>query len=264
MYRRILLLFLGIHLAGCTHKQLTQSTVQTAGTVMDIQYQIVLKNLAMLSCHPEALPNHIDLADGVVQINDQVGFGNSGGFTALEGTGFGIERFGPDGRRQITEQWGADATTDPERLVELQDLYRVALGYPPLPPPNAITFLRQRQTRRKNAAALPDPSSPASTVVSANAISQASSDNDSSSEDDRRIPIEILLTDVPPPGWFQVGTRKDVPKNAVYVGCYGDRYAWVLPDNLSALSRFTVTVLAVVKYEPGPEGRTKRGLTFTR
>ena len=61
--------------SGCTHHQLARSTVKTTGTVMDIQYRTVLNNLALLSTHPEALPSHIDLADGVIQVSDEGAFG---------------------------------------------------------------------------------------------------------------------------------------------------------------------------------------------
>jgi hypothetical protein len=87
----------------------------------------VLNNLALISCHPEALPCHVDLVDGVVQVNNEAAVGQSGGFTSSEGR-FDIERFGPSGSRQVSEQWGTDAVTDPQRLSGLQDLYRVALG----------------------------------------------------------------------------------------------------------------------------------------
>jgi hypothetical protein len=102
----------------------------------------------MLSCHPQALPSHIDLADSVLQINDEVAFAREGGFTILSSTSFGLDQYGPSGGRQVTEQWGADATTDPQRLTELRDLYSVALGLPPLPPLGAIESAgRAREAR---------------------------------------------------------------------------------------------------------------------
>jgi hypothetical protein len=45
------------------------------------------------------------------------------------------------------------------------------------------------------------------------------------------------------PGWFHVGSKHDVPKNACYVGKYKHRYAWVNPDGMAALSRFTLTTI---------------------
>lgn len=241
----------------------------TTSTVMDIQYQIVLMNLAMLSCHPTSYPSHIDLADGVVQINDSLGFGTSGGLSTFGGDPFGIDQYGPAGERQITEQWGADATTDPERLTELQDLYRLALGLPPLPPPNAISYLRYiRRTQDSSGGGGGNgqggDDSP-STTSAGGGGSTPSGGGGSSDDSNRRVPIEILLTDVPRPGWFHVGGKKDVPKVACYVGRYGDRYAWVTADGIPALARFTATVQAVVKFSrSGVSGGEKRGLAVTR
>lgn len=312
-YRTIVAALVVASLTGCTHRQLTRSTVLTTSTVMDIQYRTVLMNLAMMSCHPEALPSHADLADGVVQVNDRLGIGQNGGFSTFTGGeyGFGLAQFGPSGQRQVTEQWGADATTDPQRLTELQDLYRVALGLQPLPPPNAIAYLRQQQAeegatsgdqgkaenkdksgnggkedKSKNggggkdgpkdeasgypplrvfpSAYLAHPEAAPSATSTGGGGSTPSSSGGSSGggNKDRRAPIEVLLSDVPPPGWFHFGGKKDVPENACYVGHCEDRYAWVMADGIPALSRFTVTVLSVVKLKTGEAGKS-HGLATT-
>lgn len=258
-------------LTGCTHHSLSRNTVRATTTVMDIQYRSVLANLAMMSAHAEALPNHAHLADGVVQINDRAGFGQSGGFTGLGGD-LGIEQFGPSGQRQVTEQWGTDATTDPERLYDLQSLYRVALGMPPLPPPNAIAYLRRSRGGRdgkSGAAAHPSDggalpaggqSGPTS---SGGGGSTPGGGGGSSSDESRRVPLEVLLTDVPAPGWYRVGCKKDVPKGACFVGRWGDRYAWVTADGVPQLARFTATVLTVIKLKPGERQGARGGLAVT-
>ena len=71
------------------------------------------------------------------------------------------------------------------------------------------------------------------------------------------------------PGWFHVGRKWDVPKGACYVGKCGDRYVWVEPDGLDALTEFTLTVMKLssliketqtlinpgsVKFSPGDRG----------
>jgi hypothetical protein len=221
---------------GCTHRQLTRSTVLATGTVMDIQYRTVLNNLALLSSHPEALPSHIDLADGVVQVSDEAGL-TDGGFST--GDGFlALERFGPTGSRSVSEQWGTEAVTDPQRLTGLQDLYRAALGLPPLPPPNVVTHLRRPKIQERKA---DEKESPGAGPAGAAPPSGG----------DRAVSIDLLLSDVPPPGWFHLGCKKDVPKDACYVGRYGDRYAWVTADGVPGLARFTVTVLGAIRLEPG-------------
>jgi hypothetical protein len=45
------------------------------------------------------------------------------------------------------------------------------------------------------------------------------------------------------PGWFHVGRKKDVPKDACYVGHYRDCYVWVGADGLEELTQLTVKVL---------------------
>lgn len=244
---------------GCTHHSLARNTVQATSTVMDIHYRSVLANLALLSCHPEALPNHVHLADGVVQINDQAGFGRSGGFTTFGGTDFGIDQFGPSAQRQVSEQWGTDATTDPERLYDLQSLYRVALGLPPLPPPNSIAYLRQQKPSGDDKSG----GKSAGSSLDGESASTSNGSGSSDGDDGRRVPLDVLVTDVPPPGWYQIGCKKDVPKDACYVGRWGDRYAWVTGDGMPQLARFTATTLLVIKLKPGERGGGSGGLAVT-
>ena len=235
-HRTLLLLAVLSVSAGCTHRQLASSTVLTAGTVMDIHYRTVLNNLALFSCQPEALPNHIRLADGVVQINDQAGFGGAGGFTAFTSSRIGIDRFGPAASRGVSEQWGSDAIGDPRDLKALQDLYRTALGLPTLPNSEAIDYLNQQAA---NAAS-----------GSGSSGGGGSGSGGSGGGGTPQVPVEVLLRDVPPPGWYHCGRRCDVPRDACYVGRCGDRYVWVTAAGMPRLSRFTLAVLGVLKYQP--------------
>ena len=256
------ILVLAVALAGCTHRQLARSTVLTAGTVVDTQYGIVLDNLARLSAAPESLPSHIDLADGVVQVNDEAAFGTAGGLTTFGGTMLGIDRFGPSGGRQVTEQWGADATTDPQRITELQSLYRAALGLEQLPTPNSVRYLREAEKSAKKSdkkkGDSPSPKSPGPPSPESGGGGATGADGG------QHVPIEVLLSDVPPPGWYGLGCKNDVPEGACYVGRHGDRYAWVTANGVPGLARFTVAVLAVVKYQPGGGSGGSRGLAVTR
>lgn len=248
---------------GCASRSLSRNTVQTTGTVMEIQYRSVLANLAMMSLHPETFPNHVHLADGVVQISDRAGIGQSGGFTTVASADFGIEQFGPNGQREVTVQWGTDATTDPERLFDLQAIYRVTLGLPPLPQPNSIRYLREDKKSDSN-----EGKSPEKAAIQAIAYSQVAGGSGSSKgsgskgDESRRVPIEVLLTDVPGPGWYHLGCKKDVPANACYVGHWEGRYAWVTADGVPDLARLTLTMLMVVKLKPG-EKSGKSSLAVT-
>ncbi len=272
------LLIVGLIGGGCTHRQLAKSTSMTAGSVMETEYRIVLMNLALFSCHPDALPCHVRIKDGVVQINDEVGWGSAGGFTMFNGTDFGIDQFGPAASRQVTEQWGTDAVSDPVDLKTLQDMYRVAMGLAPLPDSHAIQYIKQQPESVDSSGSGSDSDSPslasrdqASRIVQIRVTSSDNSETDgesgsSSSESGSKsdsIPLEILLRDVPEPGWFCIGSRKEVPKNAAYVSRYGNRYAWVMPEGVPYLAQLTLAILVVTKLEAG-EAMSSSGLAFTR
>ena len=55
-----------------------------------------------------------------------------------------------------------------------------------------------------------------------------------------------------PQGWYGAGCRKDVPKDACYVGQYGDRYVWVGRGHIDALTRLTIVVLNIATLDPNP------------
>ena len=52
-----------------------------------------------------------------------------------------------------------------------------------------------------------------------------------------------------PKGWFCVGKKHDVPRDALYWGCYDDVYVWVMDDQLDGLSRFYLTILRIALLE---------------
>ena len=83
--------------------------------------------------------------------------------------------------------------------------------------------------------------------------------------------IEMILDDLAAisPGWFHVGSKYDVPKDACYLGRSGHSYVWVGPDGIDELTEFTLTVLKIssliketetlispgnVKFSPGDRG----------
>jgi hypothetical protein len=45
-------------------------------------------------------------------------------------------------------------------------------------------------------------------------------------------------------GWFGRGSKKEVPKDACYVGHYRDCYVWVCPNGLQDLTDFTLKILS--------------------
>ena len=231
--------------ASSTHKK--YGPYSHHGQFNSIQYRMVLDNIAMFSCQPGSLPAHVRLADGTVQSSNQLSFGEAGGFSVLDGGPLKIEQWDPGGSSKAGEQWGADAVSDPLQVVALQTIYRKAFGLPPVPVPN---FIREAE----RAASDND-----SGDVNLGDSDSGDSDSDSENGSTPKLPAEDF--DIPL-GWFHIGQRRDVPKDACYVGRYGSRYAWVDANGVDGLAQFTLAVLSITKSSPD-EGSGRTGLMVT-
>jgi hypothetical protein len=64
-------------------------------------------------------------------------------------------------------------------------------------------------------------------------------------------------------GWFHVGRKRDVPKDACYVGQYRDCYVWVDRDGLEELTQFTLKILNFSSLVRDPSILTTPGPRFT-
>ncbi len=270
---RILFTMLAIcTLTGCTHRQLSRSMVQQASTVMDIEYQMVLDNIAMFTANPAVLPWHIRINDGTVQVNDEGGmaelgvqWGGTPGFTR------GIRAV-----RSVTEQWGAHAIIDPLAVKTLQDIYRQAIGLPPMPDPPILAQITaiEKQRLRPSAEATEKPATSAEGAANDEEIpagrasaEAADAENLSQGTPYEGSPLARLRGSIEVPvGWFCSGRKCDVPAEACYVGHYGDRYVWVMPAHVEDLSHFTLIILSITKHgvattdNPPPS----RGLVYVR
>ena len=225
-------------LAGCTHVQLAASTSRAAGTVMEIQYQMVMDNLARMARYPATLPSQIRIKDGTVQVSDELGL------YQLEVSGTASGTFGgPRAERTVSEQWGADAICDPLAVKQLQDVYRAAMRLPPFADPG---FLDVEQAR----------------VGLQGASEQGSHKHRSGGAPSDAMSRVDLQHDVPS-GWFHTGSSGEVPEDAVYVGHSGVSWVWVMPDEVADLSRFALLVLFITKLGPGQSANSGGGLMYT-
>ena len=222
-----------LFVSGCTHVQLTTSTSRAASTVMEIQYQMVMDNLARMERYPGALPSQIRIKQGTVQVSDDWGL------YQLEASGSVTGTFaGPRAERTVSEQWGADAICDPVAVKQLQDLYRAAMRLQPVKDQGFHDVERMRARLRKT-----------SKSGSHNATPAAMAEID-------------LQRDVPK-GWFHVGAEGKVPENAAYVGHSATTWVWVTPDEIPNLSQFTLLILFITKLGPGETNNSGGGLMYT-
>jgi hypothetical protein len=52
------------------------------------------------------------------------------------------------------------------------------------------------------------------------------------------------------PGWFHCGGKRDVPRDACYVGHYGRTCVWVTPAQLDGLTKFTMAMIKIATASP--------------
>lgn len=110
---------------GCAHRQLQRSTVNVASTVSNLQYQQILENLAVFVCDHEALPWHIRLQGGIVQVTDQGSFEIG---PAQSNTG--VVSWLPSlfAERTLVAQWQVDPAADADDLELLRIAYLKAVN----------------------------------------------------------------------------------------------------------------------------------------
>ena len=272
--------------AGCTTGRLRQRTINQGSTLPELQYQQVLDNLAQFATNPSALPWHVNLREGTTQITDSI----SGG--AAVDLGPPVTWF-PQllGSRTAVAQWGVSPVIDATELRLLRLAYRRAFGAMDMAAPEFLDELGHELKDQfasnadlRNESELfyeyQSRSSHNSKEMDAHIITTNDTavcgDPDPSRD---RSPlarnvcrkIGMIQNDLAmiQAGWFQVGRKRDIPKDACYVGKCGHTYVWVGPEGRNQLTEFTLTVLKItsliketqtlinpgsVKFSPGDRG----------
>ena len=260
---------------------------QPGGTLPDLQYQQVLDNLALFASNPASLPWHVNLREGTTQVTDSISGGALVDLAPPASTQ--PQLFGS---RTAVAQWGMSPVIDATELRLLRIAYRRAHGIAEMPDPEFLDELAHelkdqlapnadlrneselfyeylsrsiRDPREFDARSITanDPGFCGDVALSGEAQSPLVRNTCRKIEAIRRDLIRIG------PGWFHEGGKRDVPKDACYVGRCGDRYVWVCPDGREELTEFTLTVLKFssliketqtlispgsVKFSPGDRG----------
>ena len=248
MSRAVLFIGLLSALSGCaTHLALRNDTVKTTATLADLQYQQVLDNLARFHDNPDTVPSFAVATAGTVSLLDTAGAGVSPTYSptlTFHQQGGGALPilsllFPLSASRALTDNWSLTPITDADNLRRLRCAFRLlVLGEAT---PN-YEFCRN-QMKEFFAGEEAD-----------------------------------LADYYPPRGWSGGGSKKDVPKDACYVGCHGCTYVWVTPEGMNGLATFTMgaldlatgklrtpqrTVVRKYKGEPKPENLVETQVTTT-
>jgi hypothetical protein len=240
--------------------RLGQRTMHQAKTIPDLQCQQVLDNLARFADNPSALPSHVNFREGTAQVTDSI----SGG--AAVDIGPPVTWF-PElfGSRTAVAQWGMTPVIDATELRLLRFAYRRAFGFPDMPDPeflNGLAHILKNQLpsnvdqRDESELFYEFHSQGTHNYPEFHAKVTTTNDDEVCKRHEEptmmRSPLarnvcrqldslQRELTRIQP-GWFYVGGKWDVPKDACYVGRHG-RYVWVEPEGREALTEFTLTVL---------------------
>src|SRR4051794_4672147 len=111
---------------GCTHCQLSRSTVRQAGTITDLHYKQVLGNLASYHCNLNVLPHFAVVGTGGTAVTDQASLS-----AELEWNASTLIRqmYVPGASREVQEQWTLAPVVSPDKLRAIRCLFQlVVLG----------------------------------------------------------------------------------------------------------------------------------------
>jgi hypothetical protein len=277
MWKWGLVSLLILNLSGCTEVQLRHSTVGAASTLTDLQYQQVLNNLAMFCEDPAALPWHVNLQNGAVQVND------AGSVGTIAQTDLGHTfTWSPyfTGTRSIVSQWSTIPVTDETTLQLLRLAYQIAISYRADHDLDSDLAIDLAHTLKNQTATNADISLATDLFDSLMKAYRSDDEKDlkklmyaykatedailTVNDEDFLVPIDdskyvfksALAREVTrqvndirrtyrdiPTGWFGCGKKRDIPKDACFIGKYGNCYAWVCPEHRTELAAFTLTVL---------------------
>ena len=267
---------------GCTNVALRHSTVNQAGTMTNLQYQMILENLATMVDNPGTMPWHTNMTGGTTQMTDS-GQGTLGfGVNVYNRPKFGFWNILPavNASRTVVQQWGHSPVTDGDELRLLRIAYRRALGFDEMPSPD---FLDDLGREIKKQIVVTEDLKVESQLfyqemfrAKKHSYKELDLSTDSTVGDKkffdpthdralaaRKTPLarevaselnEIIdELETIHPGWYHVGRKHDVPKNACYVAHHKNVYVWVAPEEVNELTEFTLSVLEMASaIHPAP------------
>jgi hypothetical protein len=115
-FAHMLLVALGV--SGCTSYQLQRNTLAQGRTWTEIQYEMVLDNIAMFRQAPGSLPWHITITQGSSAVTDSVTPNFTHTWPTIAHT------FGISGSRNWQDNWTVVPLADDAKLRALQKIYQ--------------------------------------------------------------------------------------------------------------------------------------------
>jgi hypothetical protein len=223
----IILMSLAVLSSGCTAAMLDRHTVNQAMSVTDMRYQEVMDNLAVVAHNTGTLPSFAINGGGIPQITNTVGVEPK---TTWDPIGVMSQTLNAFGKYNPQVLWSFEAVASPAQLAALRYTCLWAVCGP-----EAIDYEGQEYLRapRRSDIFPPDPCAKNPQTPSAYP----------------HFDVMHQLEHIPP-HWLKCGSRCDVPKCACYKAKCCGTYVWVNPEDLHALSEFTLVIMDIVTRDP--------------
>lgn len=265
-------------LPGCMEVQLRDRAATLATTTSDLLYQQVLNNLARQVTSPASLPSLDVPALGTAQIQRAVAVTYQPGWDFItSGAYAGRYLFDKqqailNGQQTNQDAWQLAPLNNPDRLYLMQCAYHRVIGTEDPLGASVLNdyYIKRNQALTKGAGPkgpthtgypeptpkkTPNPAQPPKNgslnlsvptakfgpIVQVGGKDSGDSKTGATGPLPLNIPYEAFLAQ----GWFGVGKRRDVPKDACYVAHHCHTYVWVTSDHLDDLSRFTLAILDI-------------------
>jgi hypothetical protein len=213
----LLLLALTIACTGCTTPFLKRNTLALASSAINLRYQEVLDNLAMVADDPAALPAYSSVFAGGSQVTDNVQLTSTTLWQRVLGAGaqngFLSEAANPQASRVVSDNWTLDPIVVPEKI----EAMRCACRWVIYGPERACVDCQGLLATPEQA---PYPG--------------------------RHFGVADRLARLPK-GWLHMGKLKDVPASACYRAHRCDTWVWVMPEGIEGLSDFTLILQDIAR-----------------
>ena len=220
MYRASRLVAMVLVLSGCAHCQARHGYLAMDRTIVDLQMQQVLDNLARFRCNPNVMPYFSYPSAGTAQAT-QTGTA----VVTLTWNPFTIisEALGLTGTSTDLASWNMAPINAPDRLFLMKYAYQYALGIDDKAGQAALEafFSTYPLWAGKDPTLAPSGFAP------------------------------VAWNDLIKVGWLGSGTLRDVPEGACYVSHCGDAYVWVEPHCMDDFGKFEAAMLHIALVNAG-------------
>jgi hypothetical protein len=207
----VMLLIAALTCSGCTSLALQRQSNSQAATATDLRYQEVLDNLAMIAEDPYALPAYSSIFAGTAEITDTASITS----TTTLGPTMPAQSIASPFTRVVLGNWTLDPINAPEKLEAIRCACRWVIYGRESACNDCVGLLETPENA-------PCPG--------------------------RHFGVADRLERLPR-GWLCVGHLHDVPIKCCYKAHCGDKWVWVMPDNVQSLADFNLILQDIARVD---------------